>query len=57
MRRGRKGVDFCLLTNWEGERDEGRLNMEETKGEEKRGYHEREGDDSAIDEGAIHSSC
>lgn len=52
MRRRRKGVDFCLLTNWEGEGDEGRLNMEESEG-----VHEGEGDDSAINEGAIHSSC
>ena len=57
MRRRRKGVDFCLLTKWEGERDEGSLNMEESKGEEKRGDHEKEGEDSAIDEGAVHSSC
>lgn len=52
MRRRRKGVDFCVLTNWEGERDEGRLNLAESKGEEKRGDHEGEGD-----EGTIHSSC
>lgn len=48
MRRGRELI-ICLLANREGERDEGRLNVEESKGGE------REGGDSATREGAVRS--